>query len=320
MNAPASSSEEQGSTPSVTFVVPLYNKGPYVAATLQSALAQGPHLLEVVVVDDGSTDDGPALVASLQSVDSRVRLVRQSNCGVAAARNAGIRHARGSHIAFLDADDILLPGFLATIVRLINRHPTAGIYATAFQRVTHIPARGSCDPSQPTGAEATIPQLFDRWRRTPPFYTCSLCIPTAVFAATGITFPQGEALGEDQDVWFRLAERYEVAYSESPLVLYRINVADSLTAGGAVKELLPCYLRLASRAEGAGYPLRHKASALKLVASHYINVARARLQAGDARGAAELLATMRALRHPTYWLRSAGVMLIPWLLAGRRLP
>lgn len=320
MNARTPCAQAQGQTPSVTVVVPLYNKGPYVAAAVESALAQGPHLLEVVVVDDGSTDDGPTLVAHLQSADPRVRLVRQPNCGVAAARNVGIQNARGSHIAFLDADDILLPGFVATIVRLIGRYPAAGIYATAYQRVANIPAQEPRDPKQSTGVDATIPRLFDLWRSSAPFYTCSVCIPKAVFAESGITFPRGEALGEDQDVWFRLAERYEVAYSESPLVLYRINVAASLTAGGAVTDPLPCYLRLASRAEGQAYPPRHKRSALQLVASHYINVARARLQAGNVRGAAELMGTARAWRHPIYWLRTAWLMLLPWLFAGRRLP
>ncbi len=89
--------------------------------------------LEVIVVDDGSTDDGPILVASLASTDARIRLVKQRNSGVAAARNLGIGLVKGTHVVFLDADDMFQPDYLAAQTELIRRFPTAGLY-TGYTR------------------------------------------------------------------------------------------------------------------------------------------------------------------------------------------
>lgn len=128
-------------TPQVSVVVPLYNKAAYITRTLRSILAQTVLPLEVIVVDDGSQDEGPALVQSFaQSLaeaaakdgklqkskgDSQwqIRLVHQENAGPGAARNHGLRLARGSHIAFLDADDEWLPRFLERSLDRLRSHP-----------------------------------------------------------------------------------------------------------------------------------------------------------------------------------------------------
>lgn len=98
-------------TPRVSVVIPLYQTERYIAAALGSALAQTFHDFEVVVVDDGSHDRGPQIAAAIG--DSRVRVVRQENRGLAGARNTGIRNARAGIIALLDADDLWEPTKLA---------------------------------------------------------------------------------------------------------------------------------------------------------------------------------------------------------------
>ena len=115
-------------------VIPLYNKEREVARAVRSALAQTLPPREVIVVDDGSTDGGAAVVEALAAHEGRglVRLVRQRNGGVCAARNRGIAEARGSHVALLDADDAWREGFLAEIASLTDEWPDCGLYCTAF--------------------------------------------------------------------------------------------------------------------------------------------------------------------------------------------
>lgn len=118
------------SEPTISVVIPLYNKEREVARAVRSVLAQRRQPLELIVVDDGSTDRSAAEVEAFR--DPLVRLIRQPNGGVCAARNRGIAEARGEYVALLDADDEWEPGFLSEIVSLITRYPGCGIYCTAF--------------------------------------------------------------------------------------------------------------------------------------------------------------------------------------------
>jgi glycosyltransferase involved in cell wall biosynthesis len=104
----------------VSVVVPVYNGERYVRTTLESALAQSYPNLEVIVVDDGSTDGTPGEIAAVASRDGRLRAFRNKNAGVAAARNLGISHARGSLIAPMDADDLWHPDKIARQVSVLN--------------------------------------------------------------------------------------------------------------------------------------------------------------------------------------------------------
>jgi glycosyltransferase involved in cell wall biosynthesis len=109
--------------PLVSVVVPLYNKARYVLRALESLAAQTVSDLEVIVVDDGSTDGGDRIAEAIR--DSRFRLLRQTNAGPGAARNRGLREARAPFVGFLDADDRWLPHFLSENLALLERHPTA---------------------------------------------------------------------------------------------------------------------------------------------------------------------------------------------------
>ena len=104
--------------PRVSVVVPLYNKEPYIGRALDSILAQTLAEIEVIVVDDGSTDGGAGVVSARR--DPRVRLIRQDNAGPGAARNRGVREARADLVGWLDADDSWEPGYLAESVRLLD--------------------------------------------------------------------------------------------------------------------------------------------------------------------------------------------------------
>ena len=105
----------------VRVVIPLYNKGILVRRALNSVLSQTYQNFEVVVVDDGSTDEGPEVVRECS--DSRVRLIRQENAGPGAARNRGAQESQAPYLAFLDADDEWMPLFLEVYVECLRSHP-----------------------------------------------------------------------------------------------------------------------------------------------------------------------------------------------------
>ena len=111
-------------------VIPLYNKRRYVRDTLQSVLAQSYPRFEIIVVDDGSTDESVEIVKSIN--DNRIRVIEQRNSGVSVARNRGVWEAKERYVAFLDADDWWHPDYLQRMVRLIEECPKAGLYAARY--------------------------------------------------------------------------------------------------------------------------------------------------------------------------------------------
>jgi len=211
---------EPGSHIGVSVVIPLYNKERHVARAVQSVLDQTYGDLEVIVVDDGSTDGGADVVEAIH--DPRVKLIRQENAGVSAARNRGIAEARAELLAFLDADDEWLPGFLETILRLNRSCPECGAYATAYDVVKMDGARRTRDlkglPAPPW--EGVIPNFF---RCSPvPLWISAAAVPRRVFDAVGV-FPVGIQPGEDNDLWCRIAVRYPIAFSNQVGAVYHME-------------------------------------------------------------------------------------------------
>ncbi len=115
-------------SPRVSVVIPTYNRARYLVEAIESVLTQTLADREVIVVDDGSTDDTPAVIAPYLD---RVRFLRQENRGLAAARNAGIREARGEFVAFLDSDDRFDPRMLEAVLGTFGEHPEAGAVCVA---------------------------------------------------------------------------------------------------------------------------------------------------------------------------------------------
>lgn len=299
----------------IDVVMPLYNKRDYIEAAIRSVLAQD-GLNELIVVDDGSTDGGGERVETLARGDARIRLLRQPNAGVSAARNRGVRASVADYVAFLDADDLYLPGFLGKIAALAARYPEAALLGTAYGRFSGDAARALAtnDHGRQIDEDRLVQAFFEEWSRGSFFFTSSVCVRRQALLDLGTLFPEGERLGEDQDVWFRLAERYPVAYSARVLALYRVDVAGSLTASNALPGLLPCYQRLKARLARGDYPEQHVRGARRMLAANYLNAARSLLRQGKRREAAELAFTRTAAGHPTYWIRVALHFLLP---AGR---
>jgi glycosyltransferase involved in cell wall biosynthesis len=113
-------------TPTFSVIIPAHNAERTVGNAIGSALAQKVGDLEVLVVDDGSTDGTSSVLERFAAADPRVRHFRQANAGVSAARNRALAEARGSYASLLDSDDALLPGYLETMEETLDRHPDAG--------------------------------------------------------------------------------------------------------------------------------------------------------------------------------------------------
>ena len=216
-------------TPAVSVVIPLYNKGPYIARALNSVLAQTSQDYEVIVVDDGSTDDGADVVKEFK--DHRIRLIQQDNQGVSAARNRGIEAANADLIAFLDADDEWLPGFLGKIIDLRIKFPLAGIYATAFMKKSFNGIyRKQKFFNIPSGKwEGLIPSYFRScaYGRS-PIRSSNVAIPKIVFSDVGM-FPVGKWWGEDSDMWGRIALKYPVAFCSVEYAIYHFDDRNQAT-------------------------------------------------------------------------------------------
>lgn len=204
----------------VSVVIPLYNKARHIERAVHSVLGQSFRDFEVIVVDDGSTDDGAARVR--QITDPRVKLIRQPNAGVSAARNAGIEAATTELIAFLDADDEWLPCFLETVMGLRERHPEAGMYAAAYQyyqdnTITSPQFKDCC--TLPQGG--LLQDYFLAALGDPPVSATSVLIPKQVLTEVG-NFPAGLKRGEDLQTWARIALRYRVAWSPITCAVYNL--------------------------------------------------------------------------------------------------
>lgn len=207
-------------------VIPLYNKERQIAGTLRSVFAQTCADYEIIVVDDGSTDGSAAVVESLH--DPRIRLIRQANAGVSAARNLGIAEARGEYIALLDADDEWRPEYLATIAALIRKYPQCDVFATNY---SHVDSNGKTFPTilrkiPFDGDDGILYNYFEVASvSSPPI--CSICITARKEAFQSVGgFPLGIKSGEDLLTWARLAARYKIAYSKKPLAVFNVEGYD----------------------------------------------------------------------------------------------
>ena len=118
--------------PFFSIIIPAYNLENYIAAALQSVLVQTFQDFEIIIVDDGSTDETVSIIQSFH--DPRIRLVSQVNGGVSRARNAGMKKAVGAYIAFLDGDDYWYPEHLELAADFFNRHPEILAYANRYMR------------------------------------------------------------------------------------------------------------------------------------------------------------------------------------------
>lgn len=304
--------------PSVSVVIPLYNKGDFVEEAVRSALAGPTPPMEVIVVDDGSTDDGPERVEAFG--DPRVRLLRQENAGVSAARNRGLELAQGDLVAFLDADDVWLPEYLSSIVDQAVEFPDCGILTTHYFWFTEeerfVPPVPGFDPD---AGPRRIDGFYSFWFGVHPFCMCSCAFRRQWVLDEGIRFPVGESHGEDQDFIFQAADRWALSFEPRALVGYRRDVPGQLSKTPDA-ELPPFLTRLRERLESGAVAPQDRGGVRRILSVSQLDWAFALLLAGRRREAFHQLTGVSPLESPRYWSRLAAGILLPGPLQRLVLP
>jgi teichuronic acid biosynthesis glycosyltransferase TuaG len=206
----------------VSVVIPTYNQARFVAAAVESALAQTYHDVEIIVVDDGSTDNTRDV---LSVFGERISYIYQQHKGLSSARNTGFLASRGDYLLFLDSDDLIPPDKLALHVSLLEVEPDFGLVYSAWQQINE-------DGTQVLGEVRPNEQglvLKTLLRRRFFFFASAAVVRRTCLERVGL-FDESLPWSEDADMWLRLARAgYAFGYLDQPLLQYRIH-ANSMSA------------------------------------------------------------------------------------------
>ena len=219
---------------SVSVVIPTFNRCSLVQQAIDSALAQTYPDIEIIVVDDGSTDETPRIIPA--KYGDQIRYIWQENAGLSAARNHGLRLAQGEYVAFLDSDDLWLPEKLRRQVAEMEKHPEAGAVLTQARYIDingkvlngRYVIGGKISPDDLTWQK----QIF----RALPCGGSTALIRRDAFLKMG-GFREDIHYGEDGEAWLRFATQYSVLWQAEPLALIRTHV------GAQGKLLAPAILQ-----------------------------------------------------------------------------
>lgn len=214
----------ENDSPEVSVILPTYNRAAFLAAAVESVLSQSFRSLELIVVDDGSTDDTPHVIKQFR--DARLIYLRQENRGRSYARNRAIGQARGRFIAFLDSDDEYLPGKLKLQVEFMREHPVVGMLYTS---AVCIDKDGNLIPN---AYSASVSGSI--YRDVAFFVPVTVTLPTVivrreVLDVTGV-FDLKMNRFEDTDLWRRIAKRYIVGAMDIPTCRLRSHDENALVA------------------------------------------------------------------------------------------
>jgi len=199
-----------------SIIIPLYNKQNFITRAVNSVLSQSYINFELIIVNDGSTDNSFDLVSSI--IDHRIKIINKVNGGVSSARNLGIDNASNEWICFLDADDYWLPNHLEEILYLLKKYPEAKIYSTLTQEKSR---KGlSIAPNDfPDNFEGYIENYFHFAKSATVFNSSSVCIYKHALITID-KFDTNLSHGEDLDVWFKLLINYKGVIKTLPTVVY----------------------------------------------------------------------------------------------------
>lgn len=275
----------------VSVVITAYNAEKHIAETLESVLAQTYSPLEVIVVDDGSSDGTANIVKERFST---VRYFYQPNAGQPVARNTGIKKAAGEYIAFVDSDDLWLPQKTEKQINKLEKSSAAWCYCDCLyfrDSLDHVLYRYS-SLMRPHEGAVLQPLLLGNFVSSP-----TAIVRKDVLLDLGL-WDETRAIAEDWNMWLKIASRFRVAYVEEPLAAYRSH-ATSMLGGASVTSVLEA--NLAVLENGLGYlPDDAPRLAARARANIYFKVGLTYLKRGQEQEGQRMIA--EALRNdPLQW-------------------
>jgi len=212
----------------VSIIIPAYNAAKWISRAIDSVLAQTYPHVEVIVVDDGSTDNTDSVCRSYKN---QIRYLYQPNAGVSTARNRGIKCASGGFIGFLDADDVLLPEMVAELMRALYEFPMA--QAAAGAHLWNSGKKTICRPSKgrvlSTRSIGLIDNFFDVYRKNhTAIWTGAILVKRNILEEIG-GFREDVHFGEDTDMWVRIGGKHQWVFVDHPVAVYNHKPESSRT-------------------------------------------------------------------------------------------
>lgn len=212
-------------TPFFSVVVTVYNKSHFIENTINSILNQSFENFELLIVDDGSTDNSLEILNKI--TDSRISIFPTKNQGVSAARNYGLHKAKCNYIALSDGDDIWLNNHLDELKTLIEEFPSCGIYATSYEK--HFFESYITQPKF-NGVDHPFFGIVDDYFKTSLadniLWTSAVAIPKQIIEK-GLVFDESIGCGEDIDLWMKIAKNHKVAFSSTSTAHKMIHTKDN---------------------------------------------------------------------------------------------
>jgi glycosyltransferase involved in cell wall biosynthesis len=285
--------------PTLSLVIPTYNRAPLIGATLDSALAQRLPFLEIIVVDDGSTDDTARVLAQYTG---KIRVIRLANGGVQKARNTGVEAAGGDYVVLIDSDDLFEPDYTQTIAAWLARHPDHDAVYTNFttfdERGAHAdkfslaPAGFFDGAQQSDGFWVDIPDLYLRTLSYQPLFPSGSVIRKTLYQRIGGYDVRFNGVGaEDWEFTLRLIGQARLALCATPLVRVRKHATND--SGDNIRTVSGCVHILEFALDEHPYAAPYREAILREIDVRRLDVFDGAFARGAFDTAGDMLARMR---------------------------
>ena len=210
----------------VSVMMPAFNAEQYIGQAVQSVIDQEYPQWELIIVNDGSTDGTPDIVANFK--DPRIKLIHQANGGESRARNTALKHMSGEFVAFLDADDLYLPQHLAVMVDQLTSSPGwDGVYSDGY----HVDQDGNILQTLSSRRSGPyVGRVYEELVRVPNVFGPPLCVVlrSSNIARDNLSFDEDIIIGPDWDFFIQYADLAQFGYIDQPTCLYRVHL-DNIT-------------------------------------------------------------------------------------------